>query len=279
MRELTKELKLELQSYNQGQLNNAFIGACKDGDLDIVRYLLTSSELEKHADIYARDNSGFQMACLHNHLEVVRYLLTSTELKDHANIHSNEDRGFCWACNNGHLEIVRYLLTSPELQEHVNIHAYDDRGFRWACSNGHLEIVRYLLTSPELKEHANIHANSHPDEGGLWACEESQDGGFCWACEEGHLEIVCYLLTFSGIQYIDFQKTGFNLTWAICEKYDDIVKAMTLSLYKNDRFAYHENMWIIEQYCEEHSLDFQKWQEEMVKEDVDINSHTTELFV
>ncbi len=265
MSELTQELKLQFQSYDQEQLNDAFIDACRNGDLEIIRYLLTSSELKEHADIHINDDDGFHWACASGYLEIVRYLLTSPELKEHVDIHSENDGGFRWACEKGHLDIVRYLLTSSELTEHSDIHAYNDCGFQWACERGHLEVVRYLLTSPELNDHADIHTND--------------DMGFQWACNNGHLELVVYLLGLSGERYIDFQKTKYNLDWSIENQYHDIVKAMITSLYKNDMMVYLENISKIEQYCLDNGLNFQNWQEEMVTEDVDVNSHSTELFL
>ncbi len=69
------------------------------------------------------------------------------------------------------------------------------------------------------------------------------------------------------------------MDWAISEKHHDILKSMIISSYKNDMMAYLENISRIEKYCLKNDLNFQEWQEEMIKEDGDINSHTTELFV
>ncbi len=195
MSELTQKQKLEFQTYDQEKLNEALIDACKEGNLHIIKYLLTSLELKEHADIHAQN-----------------------------------DWGFICACENGHLDVVRYLLTSPELKDHADIHAKNDRGFQWAFNNEHWEVVQYLLT-------------------------------------------------FSGENYISFQEIGYTLNLAMENCYHDIVKAMTFSLYKNDRFAYIENLSKIEQYCLDNSLNFEEWKEEMVKNDVDINSHTAELFI
>lgn len=229
MRELTEELKLKFQHYSNYQLNNVFIQACEYGYLDVVKYLLTSTELTKHA-----------------------------------NIHAHDDAGFRWACENGHLDIVKYLLTSPELTEHADIHAYNDYGFRSACEYGHLDIVKYLLTSPELKEHADIHAKNN--------------GGFQWACEPDHVHIIQYLLKFPG-NGIDFQKTEYNLEWAISYKRHNIVKAMIFSLYKNDMQSYIQNLSKIESYAQENKLDFQTWKKEMKQEDRLVNPNEEELLL
>ncbi len=249
MNELTPEVKLAFQGYGQNQLNNAFIDACRGGELGIVQYLLTGSDLLKYADIHADNDRGFRLACLNGHVDVIRYLLTALELKEDADIHVMKDYAFVWACRNGHLNVVCYLLTSPELTDHADIHAKNDLGFQWAC-------------------------------------------------EYGHLDIICYLLSLNNDQAIYFQKTKYNLDWAMkdnrhwikkrlakafkvnkLQKNHKMVKAMVFSLYKNDMMEYVENMSKIEQYCKEHRINFAEWKKEMIKEDANINSQTTELFL
>ena len=129
-------------------------------------------------------------ACCNGYVELMKYLLTSTELKVHAYINYrnniNDWNALIWACRNGHLNIIQYLLTSPELAEHANINHKSKNGsnaLMYACINGHLNIIQYLLTSPELKKHADIyHKNKH----GFNA--------LMFACEEGHLDIAQYLI-------------------------------------------------------------------------------------
>ncbi len=209
-------------------------------------------------------NNTFIKACKIGNLSMVRYLLTSPELKQHADIHAIEDSGFQWACEKGHLHIVQYLLTSPELTEYADMHSWSDVCFRVACANNHLKIVKYLLTSPELKSHANIHAMN--------------DGGFLWACEQDCLDVIPYLLSFNGEQYIDFQKTKYNLDWAMqdertrfvkafsgifntkkMKKKHKIVQSMVTSLMHNDMLEYFSNIEKIKKYCNEHGIDEQKW--------------------
>ncbi len=232
MSELTEELKLKFQHCEQNELRFHFLNACKNGYLEIVRYLLTSPELSEHVDIHLEDDEGFRLAHKNNRLDVIRYLLASPELSEHANIHANHDDGFQLACQEGNLDVVKYLLTSPELKEHADIHVRNNIGFRWACIKDHLTIVQFLLE-------------------------------FC------------------GEKYIDFQKTDYDLEWAISEKHDEIVKAMTLSLYKNDMINYLDNLPKIEKYCQQEGVNFQEWLNEIRKEDVDINSSVKEekLFI
>ena len=153
---INQELKEKYKKLNQEELNEQFIDACKNDDLDIVKYLLTSAELTEHADIHSRNDLGFIWACAQGHLELVKYLLTSPELTEHADIHADNDYGFIKACFYGYLEIVKYLLTSPELTEHVDIHASNDEGFICACRDGHLEVIKYLIIDMNIEKTTQI---------------------------------------------------------------------------------------------------------------------------
>ena len=63
------------KKYNKEQLNDEFIDACRKGQLDVVKYLLASDQLNEHADIHKADDLGFICACEQGHLEVVKYLI------------------------------------------------------------------------------------------------------------------------------------------------------------------------------------------------------------
>ena len=118
---INQELKQKYKKLNQEELNEQFIYACRDGNLEIIKYLLTSHELKENVDI-----------------------------------HAENDWGFVWSCRNGNLEVVKYLLTSAELTEHVDIHAKDDLGFRSACYEGRLEVIKYLIIDMNIEKTIHI---------------------------------------------------------------------------------------------------------------------------
>lgn len=69
---------------------NPLIAAAKNGNLDIVKYLLTSSDLKNPINIHATDIDGWDAlinACKYEHLEVMKYLLTSNEIKENSNLY------------------------------------------------------------------------------------------------------------------------------------------------------------------------------------------------
>jgi len=149
--------------YNSDMLHHYFIKASEDGELDKIKYLLTSKEIPNNVDISYNDYNALRNACKYGHLEIVKYLLTSPDLKQHSDIHVDQDGPFILACYSGNVELVRYFLTSPDLKEHPNIHTKymggSDYGLVVACQLGHTDVVKYLLNSPDLKEHSDIHAD------------------------------------------------------------------------------------------------------------------------
>jgi ankyrin repeat protein len=161
----------------QDEINIEFVYASEKGNLELVKYLLTSDELKNKADLHVYEDDGFLRACANGRLEVIKYFLTSTELKEYRETHAT---GFNLSCENGHLEIVKYLLTSSEMKEPVDINTENNSAFKNACYNGYLNIVTYLLTSDELKDHVDIHVEN--------------DTGFKYACSGGYLEIVKYFI-------------------------------------------------------------------------------------
>ncbi len=87
----------------------------------------------------------FRLACLSGRLDIMHYMLTSSDLEQNVDIHTADDFAFRIACKKGYLEIVQYLVESPELKEHANIHVYKDIAFRQSLENGHSNVFNYLL--------------------------------------------------------------------------------------------------------------------------------------
>lgn len=87
----------------------------------------------------------FRMACLSGRLDIMHYMLTSSDLAQNVDINTGDDFAFRIACKKGYLEVVQYLLESSELKEHANIHVYKDIAFRQSYENGHSNICNYLL--------------------------------------------------------------------------------------------------------------------------------------
>lgn len=105
---------------SQSALNQSLYNA---HTLDEVRYLLTSPELKKHANIHAviHNYTIFEHACGVGNLNIVKYLLSSKELTVHANLHSNNDCAIVNACRNGHLDIMAYFIFDLNIEKSASI--------------------------------------------------------------------------------------------------------------------------------------------------------------
>lgn len=95
-------------------------------------------------------------ACYYGDLDEVRYFLTSSELKEKANInyyqqyHGTVDDPLSMAAMGGHLHIIEYLLTSSELKEHANIGFHNCKVVKFAIMRNHVDIINFCLFSPLL---------------------------------------------------------------------------------------------------------------------------------
>lgn len=162
---------------NQDELNTALVDACMNGDLEITKYLLTSPDLKRHAQIKNNDNDAVFWATVQNQFKVVEYLLTSTELKERAELSSNKGNDpFITACAQGSLNLVKFFLTSPKLKKRILLSEHEDEALHIATKNNQFEIVKYLMTSSDLWRKAN------------------PDLAFRKAYENGNLEMVHYLI-------------------------------------------------------------------------------------
>lgn len=210
------------------ELNTALIKACFDGELEKVKYLLTSHELKFNAQAQCHDGDydlsfPLKQAAFNGHFEIIKYLLTSPDLNEHADIHFENDDAFYIACTRGHLDIIKYMLTSPELKEHADISiAGGGNVLSGACIHGYLKVLDYLLTSPELKEHAVLDIHN--------------DAPLNMACLGNQIEIVKYILTFP--KYATQEKVNFAFTEACAYGQTEIVKF----LFTTDEILYKPNI-------------------------------------
>lgn len=92
-------------------INVLFIDACLNGDLSIIKDILKSEEMKYSLEEnpYLLDEGMLEAShARKNH--VVKYLLSSTELKKHANVHTMKDMIFRTTSVNGNHEILNYII-------------------------------------------------------------------------------------------------------------------------------------------------------------------------
>jgi hypothetical protein len=125
----------QFKSHSQEDLDNAFICACDEGDITKAKYLLTSEELKKNANIHAQNDLAFHICCLHMH---------------------NKKKN---------LKILDFLVTSSELEENVSIHAIDDFAFHRALVFEAFEILHHFIfdlnidRTPKINKYLSDHPN------------------------------------------------------------------------------------------------------------------------
>jgi ankyrin repeat protein len=152
-----------LQSLDYSRINihaydeYAFRYACRNGHLDIVKFLLTLEPDHVRIDIHTYDEHAFLYACRNGHLDVVKFLLTLEPYYGRIDIHIMDEEAFRWACYNGHLDIVKFLLTLEPDHGRIDIHACGEWAFLLACQNGHLDVVKYLISLEPDHECIDIH--------------------------------------------------------------------------------------------------------------------------
>lgn len=163
-------------------LDKAILLACKNEDMLLIDYLLSSEKFIHKVNINVKNGKGIEIACENGHIDLLRFLLDSPRHKGLINRKSYEVTGFNNACTNGHTDIVRYLMeldSSGEIelsQETLNM------GFQAASGNGHLETVRYLME--------NTNARIHPD------CFANEEAALKNSCKGDHIDVVKYLFQY-----------------------------------------------------------------------------------
>lgn len=170
------------KNYNNltlGELNHEFHIACIQGDLNLVKYLLTSSELKQHADIHFEKDECVVLACKYGQLGVLQYLLTSSDLKTHPDVHAQKGAGFQWACTNGRLDIIKYFFFDPSISDNFNLEKHSYEAIIRAIHADANKIVEYILNEPEITKH-----NFNYNKGFILEA----------ACECGRLDILKYLV-------------------------------------------------------------------------------------
>lgn len=116
--------KERLNTLKQSKLDQHLIEACFVADLESVKYLLTSPELERHASIKGWDEEAFIVACRTNNIELVDYMLRSPELKEHANVHTWRDTVFIEACDRKDIELLNYFIFDFKIDKTEKIDEY-----------------------------------------------------------------------------------------------------------------------------------------------------------
>lgn len=148
---LLKNTELKKHNDIEDYFSNAVLKASKNGHVHIMKLLNSVLNEDEKKIVSPCNNTALVGACRDGKLEVIRYLLTSEDTRDSIDIHAGDDDAMDWACSMGHLEVVKYLTSSPEISNYLNIDE-SKNAFIVACANGKLDIIRYFIFDLNMKK-------------------------------------------------------------------------------------------------------------------------------
>lgn len=194
--------------------NYAAGNAVQNGQIDVVKYLISDHRVDLTANNYAMVKNAVK----HNQLDILKLLL------DHYNINPsfNNDELVIAAATYGYLETVRYLVKN----RHVDPSADSNTCIINASLRGYTDMVKFLLTQPGVNpaDNSNI--------------------ALIHACKQNHLDVVQTLLADRRVDPCD--ENNYALTQALNNDNEDIV----VCLLKDGRIdpSYNSNR-IFRRYC------------------------------
>lgn len=227
--------------------NEELVNASKEQDFEKIKKLLINGL----ADIHYKNDWILQEACYNGNLDLVKFLLTSEDLKEKANIHAEGDSPLLHACKERKYDVLVFLLASEDLKEKADIHAQEDYVFELAVKNDDSDIVRFLLSSSLLKDKINL--AKHVD---LIAtvCQEKQlyfnkcyfDQSYLDTKTEDELEnmrpkhnVANYLIKEFGLEqfYIEENELAIDYLSSIVQGGKHILKTRIKKLQLEDNFT------------------------------------------
>jgi ankyrin repeat protein len=162
---MTSEYYKKYHDSTPKRLGMTLTSACRAGDLELAKYVLTSPELDNHADIHSIEDVGFDWACFNGHLDLVKYLVASPDLKENISVSANDYGGLNSACLSGYLDVVQFLFEfiDPKLPNIADI--YTDACAN-AATNKHYHVISFLVIDKDMQrtEELNEWLKKHPDE-------------------------------------------------------------------------------------------------------------------
>jgi len=126
---------------NMIDIQNIFIDACGNGQLDVIKYLLRYENI----NIHINNEKAFITACHGGNIDIVKYLINYCEKYDEKiNIHADYDKAFFLCCINNRIDVIEYLLKYCEKNNSI-IDIKNREIFSYTCASGSLSIIKLLL--------------------------------------------------------------------------------------------------------------------------------------
>lgn len=202
----------EYKELSKKEINEAFVNACMNADLDRVRYLINSSELLFNAKPTYENNTALMTALANNAIDVIKYLTNPVEVRKPIDIKPYSTVFLELACKIKDYNWVDQLL--PIAKQSSNYSAW--RLVHHCCEEGNVDMVKYLLNSP------------------TWSNEIHVDAGiFTSACRGDNVELIDYLLNSQWKDIFDIHEDN-DLPFVNC--------CLSQSLETANYFIFHLNI-------------------------------------
>lgn len=134
--------------------------ACEKGKIDFVKKLMELSKSKKNNKTkytFDEQKDAFLEACQNGNLHIVRYLMEECDfLSPGIKALQNINDGFIRSCTYNQFEIVKYLLESPQLKVKANLYAYNSRALEIAFLNNHESLINYFLYDKKMRVRADF---------------------------------------------------------------------------------------------------------------------------
>lgn len=158
---------------NCDNLQRIFSLHCSKNDWVNAKQMLVENKKLNDESGYYLYSFGLSRACADGDISLVKYLLTTTQFSDLINIHDNNDEALTVSMEKKRFDVVKFLLCSPALSEHVDI---NDSEILKEALKGYLEpsllfgeesskhdkkyqdFIKFLLVQPNLKENVKVDA-------------------------------------------------------------------------------------------------------------------------
>lgn len=151
--------KINYQDLHPYDLDQSLIEACEASNMDLIKYLLTSPDLTRHADINTRSHGekGLPLrdAFYRKDFDLAKYLLTSPDLKEHADIHIADDDIFRAAFFRKNIDTLEYLIFDYKINcsNTMNIVLYNSKNTEY---KNMAEYVEKLFAMRELNQDLKV---------------------------------------------------------------------------------------------------------------------------
>ena len=244
--------------------NSAFRTSCKNGSLDVIKYLIKKkyhreSQNEKQLiNINRNFKLGFILSYKYGHIQTTKYIINICKGLPYIpiNIYMRNNEALSYFCKYGHLDMVKDMIENKTdiYYQFIDINAHNDMIFVDSCGSGNLKLVKYLINLGNKPQYNPININAHNNQ------------AFINSCKQGHLEIAQYLLNLGAnttatspygpinINDNDYAAFRYSCINGQLKMVEYLVELSVKSPHQKINIAIHENI-VFKKCCDNGYLD------------------------